>query len=67
VLREGLARLQAQPETVAIPVVIVSADATEGQIERMLAAGARDYLTKPIDVAALLDVVDRSLSSESTM
>ena len=63
---EVLARLQAQPETAAVPVVIVSADATEAQIERMLAAGARDYLTKPIDVAALLGVLDRSLAAEST-
>jgi len=64
---EVLARLQAQPETAAVPVVIVSADATEGQIARMLAAGARDYLTKPIDVTALLRVLARSLDSALTM
>ena len=58
---EVLARLQAEPATAGIPVVIVSADAMKGQIERMLAAGARDYLTKPIDVTALLQVLDRSL------
>jgi signal transduction histidine kinase/ActR/RegA family two-component response regulator len=61
---EVLSRLKAQPETAAVPVVIVSADAAPAQIERMLAAGARDYLTKPIDVTALLGVLDRSLAPD---
>jgi CheY-like chemotaxis protein len=42
-------------------VVILSADATPGQIERSLAPGAADYLTKPIDVAALVSLLDRLL------
>ena len=53
-----LARLRAQPETAAIPVVMISADATPGQIERLLAAGAHAYLTKPFDVSELLHIVD---------
>jgi FixJ family two-component response regulator len=43
-------------------VVIVSADATSGQAQRLLAAGATAYLTKPIDVRQLLDVLDEALS-----
>jgi DNA-binding NarL/FixJ family response regulator len=39
-------------------VVVVSADATEGHIHRMLAAGARRYLTKPLDVDRLLEICD---------
>jgi PAS domain S-box-containing protein len=42
-----------------IPVVVVSADATPSQIERLRAAGADDYVTKPFRVDELLDVVDR--------
>jgi CheY-like chemotaxis protein len=53
-----LQRLRAEPRTRGIPVVIISADATPGQVERLLAAGAADYLTKPFDVAHLLGLVD---------
>ena len=49
-----LRRLQAEPATATIPVVVVSADATPGQIARLHAAGAADYLTKPFNIASLL-------------
>jgi len=51
-------RLQAEPKTAGIPVVVVSADATPTQVERLRAAGVAAYLTKPIDVRELLDVVE---------
>jgi hypothetical protein len=60
---EVLARLRAEMETREIPVIIISADATQGQIERLRAAGARDYLTKPLDIAKFLQVVDDVLSA----
>ncbi|HLZ68780.1 MAG TPA: PAS domain S-box protein [Dehalococcoidia bacterium] len=53
--------LKANPETAAIPVVILSADATPGQVERLLTAGAHAYLTKPLDVAEFLTVVADAL------
>jgi CheY-like chemotaxis protein len=37
--------------------VVVSADATPGQIERLRAAGAADYLTKPLNVQRLIEIV----------
>lgn len=55
---EVLRRLQQQPETSEIPVVVLSADATPSQIERLLAAGARNYLTKPFDIDPFLALVD---------
>jgi signal transduction histidine kinase len=55
---EVLRRLRADPATAAIPVVVLSADATEHQIGRLLAAGAHAYLTKPIGVRNLLEVLD---------
>jgi PAS domain S-box-containing protein len=57
-----LRTLQADPQTRDIRVVVVSADATPGQIERLLAAGARAYLTKPLDVPQFLKVVDELLT-----
>jgi len=58
---EVLARLQADPATSEVPVVVLSADATPGQIERLHAQGASDYLTKPLDVQRFLEVVDEHL------
>jgi CheY-like chemotaxis protein len=58
---EVLNRLRADPQTRGIPVVVVSADVTPGQIERLLAAGARAYLGKPLDVQEFLRVVDEVL------
>ena len=54
---EVLARLRSTPRTRAIPVVVVSADATADQVSALVAAGATEHLTKPLDVPALLAVV----------
>jgi CheY-like chemotaxis protein len=59
---EVLARLRSAPATAAIPVIILSADATEGQIRRLLEAGAQAYLTKPLDVRRFLELIDRYVS-----
>ena len=47
---EVLARLRRHPATRRIPVVAVSADANRDTIDRLLVAGARAYLTKPLNV-----------------
>jgi CheY-like chemotaxis protein len=53
-----LGQLRADAATRDIPVVVVTADATPGQIDGLLAAGARAYLTKPLDISRLLALVD---------
>lgn len=58
---EVLRRLRSDPRTAGIPVVVVSADATRASLERLRAAGASAYLTKPLDVGEFLEVVDRFL------
>ncbi len=60
---EVLAELQADPSTASIPVVVMSADATGGRIERLLASGASQYITKPFDIDEFLDIVDDLLST----
>jgi CheY-like chemotaxis protein len=60
---EVLARLAADPHTREIPVVMLSADATQAQRERASAGGARAYLTKPIDVPQLLETLDAHLAA----
>ncbi|MBV9470624.1 MAG: PAS domain S-box protein [Abitibacteriaceae bacterium] len=58
---EVLRRLQVTPETKNIPVVMVSADATHHEIARLLDAGAKDYLTKPLDVRRCLQIMEETL------
>ncbi len=55
---EVLRQLQSGAATASIPVVVLSADATPSQIERLLTAGAKNYLTKPFDIEQFLAVVD---------
>jgi CheY-like chemotaxis protein len=55
---QRLQRLRAEPRTADIPVVVLSADARPGLIKRLLTAGARNFLTKPLDVAELLGLLD---------
>ena len=63
--KEALRLLQRDPRTADIPVVILSADATQQQIDLLLASGARDYLTKPFDINRFLSVLDEMLARDS--
>ena len=56
---EVFRRIRSDPRTAETAVVIVSADATPGQIDRLREAGADDYLTKPFEIDQFLVVVDR--------
>ena len=56
---EVLRRLRADENLKNVPVIIISADATPGQIERLLAAGANEYLAKPFNIARLLNILDQ--------
>jgi PAS domain S-box-containing protein len=56
---EVLRQVQSDPHLRGAPVVIISADATAPQIEKLRAAGAWDYLTKPLDVPRFLALLDR--------
>jgi CheY-like chemotaxis protein len=62
---EVIERLQSDPTTAQVPVVVLSADATPSQIERLLTAGARNYLTKPFDIDPFLAVVDEMVSERA--
>lgn len=48
-----------------IPVVVLSADASEKRIKRLLRLGARNYLTKPLDIRHFLDVIAANLKTGS--
>ncbi len=56
-----LRHLKGDAATRDIPVIVISADATPGQLQRLREAGSTGYLTKPIDVREFLDLLDRTL------
>jgi CheY-like chemotaxis protein/nitrogen-specific signal transduction histidine kinase len=61
----GIAVLEAiksDPATCDAPVVVLSADATDGEVERLLAAGVHEYLAKPLDVRRFMRVVRSALA-----
>jgi signal transduction histidine kinase/ActR/RegA family two-component response regulator len=60
---EVLRNLRANPGTAKVPIVVLSADASPGQIDRLIAAGADSYVTKPIDVEDLLNLLDATTAS----
>jgi signal transduction histidine kinase/CheY-like chemotaxis protein len=58
---EVMRRLRARTQTGDVPVIVLSADSTSRNINRLLEAGADAYLTKPVNVPQFLDVLDRLL------
>jgi CheY-like chemotaxis protein len=60
---EVLRRLRADRRTHAMPVIVISADANPDSIKTLMDAGARAYITKPIDVEEFLRAVDAALTS----
>jgi signal transduction histidine kinase/ActR/RegA family two-component response regulator len=61
---EVLARLRSDPRTHTIPVIAVTADATPGWRTTLLAGGAAECLTKPIDVPVFLAAVSAVLADQ---
>jgi CheY-like chemotaxis protein/HPt (histidine-containing phosphotransfer) domain-containing protein len=55
---EVLRRIRSEPRTAKIEVVVLSADATADQRDRMRRAGADHYLTKPFEIDEFLARVD---------
>lgn len=58
-----LAQLRGEAALADIPVVMVSADAIPSQIQALLAAGARRYVTKPIHIEEILSLFDEVAES----
>jgi CheY-like chemotaxis protein len=56
--QEVLRRLRAEPRTARVPVVVLSADARPSLIQELLDRGVRAFLTKPLDVRELLNLID---------
>jgi CheY-like chemotaxis protein len=61
---EVLARLRRHPLTRSTPVIVLTADATRSRSALLLEAGAKAYLTKPLDLDRFVDTLTRVLSDE---
>jgi signal transduction histidine kinase/CheY-like chemotaxis protein len=62
---EFLKLMKANPQTASIPVIMISADAMPEQVDAALGAGAYCYLTKPVQLPALLMHVDDLLATHT--
>jgi DNA-binding response OmpR family regulator len=62
---EVVRRLRAHPDTVSLPLVVVSAKAQRADVRAGLKLGADEYVTKPFDPAELIEIVQRLLDDRS--
>ena len=63
---EALGRLRALARTTPISVFALTAQAMHGDRERFLAAGFDAYISKPVDVVELLDLVKQHFEGRAT-
>ncbi|MDK3159187.1 PAS domain S-box protein [Kamptonema cortianum] len=60
---EAIRRIRANPENVQIPIIALTALAMPGDRDRCLAAGAQEYMTKPVGLKKLVHQINQYLSS----
>jgi PAS domain S-box-containing protein len=58
---EATRRLRADPDFRTVPIIALTALAMRGDRERCLAAGATDYLAKPVSLNKLVQMIDEYL------
>ncbi|MCU1680101.1 MAG: two-component system sensor kinase, partial [Amycolatopsis sp.] len=59
-----IAAIREMPSYADLPVIAVTAKATAEDMERTLASGANDYVTKPVDTDRLLDLIGFHLEAD---
>lgn len=64
---EATRQIKSKPETNAIPIIVVTANALSSDRDKALAAGCDDYDTKPIELARLLGKINGLLNGNGTL
>ena len=62
---EAIRRIRSDPNTVDIPIIALTALAMPGDREKCLAAGADDYISKPISLRHLVELIKAQLTQRS--
>lgn len=60
---EATRQIKANPATVQIPIIALTASAFESDRRNSLAAGCCDFDTKPVDLARLLGKIENALAT----
>jgi CheY-like chemotaxis protein len=55
---ETMAAIRTRPACERVPIIAVTAKVNPGERDRCMAAGASDYISKPVDTAELLAALD---------
>ena len=60
-------RFKSIPALAAVPVIVVTGREVRGNLKRVIDAGAKAFLQKPVDNAKLLSVIRQALGERSKM
>ena len=62
---EAMREIRSDPTMKSIPIVALTALAMPGDRERCFAAGASDYMSKPVSLRALAELVKQLLPADA--
>jgi PAS domain S-box-containing protein len=63
---EVLRRLRKDPHVAHVPVIVITANAADRRRDRLIAAGADGYLSKPLDVEQFLRTIEEVVTARSS-